>query len=76
MSYIFIDIILCLFLYGILFMIIMKKKWSQNKRDDSNDDDEGGILNWTPPELDLPPGVTLPVGPSVILKEEEVVLDH
>lgn len=46
-----------------LFLSIKKKKGEDNE-----DDDEGGIgFDLTPPQIDLPPGISWPVSP---VKEE------
>ncbi|MFT5641438.1 MAG: hypothetical protein ACI9A7_001542 [Cyclobacteriaceae bacterium] len=76
MSNIFIDIFLCLLLYGILFAIILRGKWNRNPNNDKDDDDDGGILDWTPPKLDLPPGISLPEDPIRIRDKDEVLLEH
>lgn len=48
-----------------------------NSNDGADDGDDGGLpIDWSPPELDLPPGVTLPTseGPEhTRLLEEEVL---
>lgn len=48
-----------------------------NRNTGTDDEGDGGLpVDWTPPELDLPPGVTLPVGdgPEVgrLLEEEAI----
>ncbi len=68
-----IDILLFLLIYTLLIFLI---KWRSSYRRprNKNSDGEGGIpieFNWEP-DLDLPPGVTLPdSGPSLELEEVE-----
>ncbi len=56
-----------IFVY-IVFTVIRRKRY--NSGNDSNDD--GGIEIYTPPTLDLPPGITLPTGGprGKIIREE------
>lgn len=59
-----IDMVLCGIIYvGMVFFIIrlIKQRTKKNRRN-NNDDDDGGIEFYTEPDLDLPPGVTLPDG--------------
>jgi len=67
-----IDILLFLFIYTVLIFLI---KWrsSYKRPGNKNSDGEGGIpveFNWEP-DLDLPPGITLPDGGSTREREVE-----
>ncbi|CAN5455622.1 hypothetical protein BH23BAC1_BH23BAC1_02210 [soil metagenome] len=57
-----IDMILCGIAYVIMvyFMVILMKKKGRSQTDD--DDKDGGIGVSDVPEIDLPPGITLPDG--------------
>ncbi len=46
----------------VYFMVVLMKKRNFRFRDDEDDDDDGGISLTPTPDLDLPPGVTLPDG--------------
>lgn len=46
----------------VYFMVVLMKKKDVQYRDDEDDDDDGGIAIFPTPDLDLPPGVTLPDG--------------
>jgi len=54
----------------------LRGKWNRNPNNDKDDDDDGGILDWTPPKLDLPPGISLPEDPIRIRDKNEVLLEH
>lgn len=74
MSNLYLDIILCSITYAILLGIII---WRKRKRRNSNpgDDDDGGLPVTKLPDLDLPPGVSLPTGgPSKKIEELEEAL--
>jgi hypothetical protein len=74
MSGIYLDILLCSLTYTILLWFIFWKK-RNNRKGGSSDDDDGGIPVWNTPDLDLPPGVTLPGdGPTVKREEYEDAL--
>ena len=51
-----------LFNIWIIYKLIKEVRESNDERDDS---DDGGIMMGEP-ELDLPPGVTLPVEPELV----------
>ncbi len=57
-----IDMLLCGAAYVIMvyFMVVLMKRRNFRFRDDDDDDDDGGISITPTPDLDLPPGVTLP----------------
>ena len=56
------DMVLCGFAYVIVVYLMMKLvKRKEKPSDDDNDD--GGINLARYPELDLPPGITLPDSP-------------
>lgn len=44
----------------VYFMVVLMKRRNFRFRDDEDDDDDGGISITPTPDLDLPPGVTLP----------------
>ena len=69
MNNLYLDIILCSITYGILLGIII---WRKRKRrsGDSGDDDDGGLPITNSPDLDLPPGVSLPSGGPTKKREE------
>ena len=50
----------------VYFMVVLMKKRNFRFRDDDDDDDDGGISMTPTPDLDLPPGVTLPDGDGPI----------
>jgi len=70
-----IDMLLCGTAYVIMvyFMVVLMKKRNFRFRDDDDDDDDGGVSVTPTPDLDLPPGVTLPddSGPRHHKKLEE-----
>ncbi|MBV6644350.1 MAG: hypothetical protein KI790_02815 [Cyclobacteriaceae bacterium] len=75
MNGLLLDILFCLMAYSILLAIII---WKKGKKEDGNggsNDDDGGLPVLTPPELDLPPGVCLPIdGPRQVIHESDEVL--
>lgn len=71
MQTIFIDLLLCAFLYGVLMaFIFIRESKKRNNRDSDNGDDEGGLPVVLPPDIDLPPGVCLPDDRPRIRKTE------
>ncbi len=72
------DIVLSLFVYAFL-IAVMKWRFSMFKKKDheQDDDGDGGILVEYPtdPVLDLPPGVTLPVGDGPAIPIESDLLE-
>ena len=67
------DLILCGILYVILIAFIFMKNKKRNNNDEDNDED-GGLPVYSPPEIDLPPGVTLPDGDPVKKVPEEILV--
>ena len=69
------DMILMGMAYVIMvyFMVVLMKKRNFRFRDDEDDDDDGGISISPTPDLDLPPGVSLPdgTGPAYRRRIEE-----
>ena len=56
----------------VYFMVILMKKRNFRFRDDDDDDDDGGISIHPTPDLDLPPGISLPDdGPTYRRRMEE-----
>lgn len=73
MNSLMIDLIVCGLAYVIMvyFIAIFTKRSLNKKRGDDND--EGGLRNFTPPKIDLPPGVVWPVNaPKRPVKPEPV----
>lgn len=61
MSSLIIDLILCGMAYVVLIYFVATMTKSRLGRDrDNNDDGDGGIEDFTPPKIDLPPGVIWP----------------
>ena len=60
MSLHIIDMVLSGLIYVILVYFIMKMLKNGNKKTDGDDENEGGISVHLLPELDLPPGISLP----------------
>lgn len=67
MSSLIIDLILCGFAYVVLiYFVATMTKSNLSRKDTNNDDGDGGVEEFTPPKIDLPPGVIWPSdGPSV-----------
>lgn len=60
------------YLIMVYFMVVLMKKKNFRFRDDEDDDDDGGVSIDSTPDLDLPPGVTLPDDrPTRKIKMEE-----
>tara|TARA_A100000171_G_scaffold51387_1_gene65534 strand:+ start:2326 stop:2547 length:222 start_codon:yes stop_codon:yes gene_type:complete len=72
MDSIYLDLILSGLTYVILtyltFQLMKSRKVNKNK-----DDDEGGIMDFTPPNIDLPPGVVWPDSPLIRKPKAEEV---
>lgn len=69
-----IDVILVGLAYIVMvyFMVLLMKRKSYRFRDNNDDDDDGGIAVSPSPDLDLPPGITLPDnGPGGKAKKED-----
>lgn len=64
------DMVLSGLIYVILVYFIMKMLKTGKKKTDGDDENEGGISVHLLPDLDLPPGVSLP-GDSPSTKEVE-----
>lgn len=67
MSSLIIDLILCGFAYVVLiYFVATMTKSNLSRKDTNNDDGDGGVEEFTPPKIDLPPGVIWPSdGPGV-----------
>ncbi|MGK7393064.1 MAG: hypothetical protein ACNS62_00780 [Candidatus Cyclobacteriaceae bacterium M3_2C_046] len=68
-----IDMLICGAIYvGMVYFIVRLIKNHKFKRRGRSDDDDGGIEFFNEPDLDLPPGVTLPDnGPDMKVKLDE-----
>jgi hypothetical protein len=61
MSSLVVDLILCGLAYVVLiYFVATLTKARINKDKDNNDDGDGGVEDFTPPKIDLPPGVIWP----------------
>lgn len=62
------------YLLSVYLIVRLVRKLNMNGRK-KNDDDDGGIEFYEEPDLDLPPGVTLPDnGPALRIEEPEELL--
>ncbi|EOZ92050.1 hypothetical protein A33Q_4143 [Indibacter alkaliphilus LW1] len=66
MSSLVVDLVLCGFAYVVLiYFVATMTKSKISRRGNNNDDGDGGIEDFTPPKIDLPPGVIWPAdGPK------------
>lgn len=66
MSSLAVDLMLCGVAYVVLIYFVATMTKSKLGRSQNNDDDgDGGIEDFTPPKIDLPPGVIWPTdGPK------------
>jgi hypothetical protein len=61
MSSLAVDLMLCGIAYVVLIYFVATMTKSRLGRGQNNDDDgDGGIEDFTPPKIDLPPGVIWP----------------
>ncbi|MFD2035872.1 hypothetical protein ACFSKL_13800 [Belliella marina] len=62
MSSLVVDLIVLGLTYVVLIYIvaILTKARLNRQKNDSQDDGEGGVENYTPPKIDLPPGIVWP----------------
>ena len=60
MNSLVIDLIVCGLAYVIIVYFIATMTKSVLKKGKNNDEGDGGIENFTPPKIDLPPGVIWP----------------
>lgn len=61
MSSLAVDLMLCGIAYVVLIYFVATMTKSKLGRSQNNDDDgDGGIEDFTPPKIDLPPGVIWP----------------
>jgi hypothetical protein len=72
MSSLIVDLVLCGMAYVVLiyFVATMTKSRIQRGRN-RNDDGDGGIEDFTPPKIDLPPGVIWPSDIPERIKQTE-----
>jgi hypothetical protein len=74
MNSLVIDLFLCGVAYVILiYFVATMTKNSLRKGNSSNDDGDGGIENFTPPKIDLPPGVIWPTDVTKKRKSTDTV---
>jgi hypothetical protein len=68
------DMVLSGLVYVILVYFIMRMLRGRNTGLNGNDENDGGIAIHSLPELDLPPGITLPgIPPTTLIKETEEI---
>jgi hypothetical protein len=70
-------IYLALVFFVIKLLKLKTKTFNPRRNNNNNDDDDGGLEFYTEPDLDLPPGVSLPDGDSrqsIYRKEHQDVL--
>jgi hypothetical protein len=61
MSSLVVDLVLCGVAYVVLiYFVATMTKSNLGRNTDSSDDGDGGIEDFTPPKIDLPPGVIWP----------------
>lgn len=62
MSSLVIDLILCGIAYVVLiyFVATLTKARINKNRNNNDDDGDGGVEDFTPPKIDLPPGIVWP----------------
>ncbi len=68
----FIDIIFCCVAYLILILYVIKRYHTKNIHCDGENDDDGGIEINNIPDLDLPPGICLPIDVSLVDQDKEL----
>ncbi len=73
MMSIVVDLLLFGFVYAVLLCVLFIHH-NRRKKKDNDSDEDGGIPVFTPPELDLPPGICLPKDPTRSKREKEEVL--
>lgn len=70
---IFVDLLLFCLIYAVILCVLYIHH-NKRKRNNGDSDEDGGLPVFNPPELDLPPGICLPDGPSTTKREKEEVL--
>jgi len=62
MSSLVIDLVLCGVAYVVLiyFVATLTKAKINKNRKNNDDDGDGGVEDFTPPKIDLPPGIVWP----------------
>ncbi len=73
MMNIVVDLLLFGFVYAILLCVLFIHH-NRKKKKDNDSDEDGGLPVFTPPELDLPPGICLPGDPVGSKREQEEIL--
>lgn len=73
MNSLVIDLIVCGLAYVIVVYFIATMTKNALRKGRNNDDGDGGIENFTPPKIDLPPGVIWPSDSPVHSKSPEMV---
>lgn len=73
MNSLVIDLIVCGLAYVIVVYFIATMTKNSLRKGKNNDDGDGGIENFTPPKIDLPPGVIWPGDSPVKTKSPEPV---
>lgn len=72
MNSLVIDLVLLGLTYVVLiyFVATLTKARLNQRKNDSRDDGEGGVENYTPPKIDLPPGIVWP-HESIVEKQND-----
>ncbi|MCH7414165.1 hypothetical protein MM213_11750 [Belliella sp. R4-6] len=62
MNSLIVDLVLLGLTYVVLiyFVATLTKARLNHRNNDSRDDGDGGVENYTPPKIDLPPGIVWP----------------
>ena len=61
MSSLIVDLVLCGVAYVVLiYFVATMTKSNLGRNSDSSDDGDGGVEDFTPPKIDLPPGIIWP----------------
>lgn len=73
MNSLVIDLIVCGLAYVIVVYFIATMTKNSLNRGKNDDEGDGGIENFNPPKIDLPPGVIWPTDSSVLTKSQKTV---
>ena len=67
-----IDYIIACFILSVGLILILMKVLNDQKRPSQSNNDGGLPIEFDIPELDLPPGVTLPIGGPEVSERDKV----